>query len=193
MGLESSMEEVGMSGLDFGAEARGGAATKGFDAETFRRAMGSFATGVTVVGVAEGEGEHGMTANAFMSGSAEPPLCLVSVNKRARTHALLMKAELYGVSVLAEPQVALAKHFSGKPGKDADFPFARLAGAPVLAGGCAQIAARIEAKLDCGDHTLFVGRIMALEVFERPPLVYHRGAFRNLSGRVSAAPQPECW
>ncbi len=182
-----------MAGFDFDGEAQGGAAVKGFDAETFRRAMGSFATGVTVVGVADGAGEHGMTANAFMSGSAEPPLCLVSVNKRARTHALLMKAGAYGVSVLAEPQVALAKHFSGKPEKNADFPFSRLAGAPVLAGVCAQIAARIETKLDCGDHTLFVGRILALEVFERPPLLYHRGAFRNLSGRVAAAPQPEFW
>ena len=60
-----------------------------FDQELFRRAMGSFASGVTVVGVDDGEAAHGMTANAFLSGSAEPPLCVVSVNKRARTHAML--------------------------------------------------------------------------------------------------------
>ena len=64
----------------------------------FRRVMGSFATGVTVI-TTEARGEvRGMTANAFMSGSLEPPLCVISVAKRARIHPLLVEAGHFGVS-----------------------------------------------------------------------------------------------
>lgn len=171
------------------AEAKG----RTFDQAQFRRALGSFASGVTVVGVDDGAGEHGMTANAFMSGSAEPPLCLVSVNKRAHTHAMVLKAGRFGVSILAEDQEAVARHFAGQRTPLARYDFLRLAGAPVLGGACAQIAARLTTPLDCGDHTLFVGEILALEVAERPPLLYHRGSFRNFSSRVAAAPLPEFW
>ena len=163
------------------------------DPALFRRAMGSFATGVTVIGVLDGDNAHGMTANAFMSGSADPPLCVVSVNRLARTHAFLLKAEGFGVSILAENQVALAAHFSGKPNSRERRGFERLAGAPVLRGCCAMIAATKTAALDCGDHTLFVGRIRALEVTEKAPLIYHRGAFRAFSDKVAKAPEPEIW
>ena len=163
------------------------------DPALFRKAMGSFATGVTVIGVLEGDHAHGMTANAFMSGSADPPLCVVSVNKLARTHALLIKAEGFGVSILAESQVAVAAHFAGKPNSRERRGFERLDGAPVLRNCCVAIAASKTAALDCGDHTLFVGRIRALEVFERAPLIYHRGAFRAFSDRIAKAPEPEIW
>ena len=171
------------------------AIAKPFDKALFRRAMGSFASGVTVVGVDDADaGEpHGMTANAFMSGSAEPALCVVSVNKRARTHALVLKAGGFGVTILADDQEAIARHFAGQRTPLARYDFQRLAGAPVLGGACAQVAAKLTAPLDCGDHTLFVGEILGLEVAERAPLLYHRGTFRNFSQRVASAPIPEFW
>lgn len=168
---------------------------KPFDKGLFRRAMGSFASGVTVVGVDDADAgmPHGMTANAFMSGSQDPPLCLVSVNKRAHTHGLVLKAGAFGVTILAEDQEAIARHFAGQRTPLARYDFDRLAGAPVLGGGCAQVAAKLTTPVDCGDHTLFIGEILALEAADRAPLLYHRGSFRNFSQRVATAPIPEFW
>jgi flavin reductase (DIM6/NTAB) family NADH-FMN oxidoreductase RutF len=76
--------------------------------------MSRFATGVTVITVREGDHVRGMTANAFMSGSLEPPLLVVSVAKRARMHACLLAAERFGVNILAEKQEEVSEHFAGR-------------------------------------------------------------------------------
>ncbi len=103
------------------------------DAHQFRRVMGRFASGVTVV-TATALGEtRGMTASAFMSASLDPPLCVVSVAKRARMHALLMATDRFGVNILAEHQEAIARHFAGRPDPVLDVPFAVVDGVPVLA------------------------------------------------------------
>ena len=81
----------------------------------FRRVMASFVTGVTVI-TTQVRGEiRGMTANAFMSGSLEPPLCVISVGKKARMHAFLLEAGHFGVNTLARGQEALIGHFAGRP------------------------------------------------------------------------------
>ena len=78
----------------------------------FRRAMGSFATGVTVITV-DYEGEvHGMTANAFTLVSLDPPLVLVCVDHRARTHAHLQARERFGVNVLAVNQQSISEDYA---------------------------------------------------------------------------------
>src|SRR6202023_2161519 len=78
----------------------------------FRKAMGSFATGVTVIPV-EHEGKvHGMTANAFASVSLDPPLVLVCVDQRARTHAHLHAKKRFGVNVLAEDQQTVSEYYA---------------------------------------------------------------------------------
>src|SRR6202795_2436001 len=80
--------------------------------EEFRRALGSFATGVTVITV-DYEGEvHGMTANAFSSVSLDPPLVLVCVDQRARTHAHLHAKKRFGVNVLAEDQRVISEYYA---------------------------------------------------------------------------------
>ena len=92
------------------------AAADGAVTETvFRRVMASFVTGVTVI-TTQVRGEiRGMTANAFMSGSLEPPLCVVSVGKKARMHAFLLESGHFGVNILARGQEALIGHFAGRP------------------------------------------------------------------------------
>src|SRR5690348_93235 len=70
------------------------------DAQLFRRTLSRFATGVTVITVPHGEHVHGMTANAFMSVSLNPPLVLISVGHNAQMYKLLGPDSLYGVSVL---------------------------------------------------------------------------------------------
>jgi flavin reductase (DIM6/NTAB) family NADH-FMN oxidoreductase RutF len=161
----------------------------------FRGVMARFATGVTVITVDDGPEVRGMTANAFMSGSLDPPLCVVSVAKRAHMHATLMRARTFGVNILADGQESYSEHFAGRyvaglvPAFDPSGP------APLLADACARIAAEIVARHDCGDHTIVIGHILRMDHDERPPLVYHGGRYgafvhRRGDHEVTA---PEFW
>src|SRR5215813_12682670 len=78
------------------------------NAVTFRKTLGHFASGVTVITTMHEDMVHGMTANAFCSVSLDPPLVLVSIDKRSHTHAMLARSRRYGVSVLARHQEPLA-------------------------------------------------------------------------------------
>ena len=80
----------------------------------FRRTLGMFATGVTVLTTRVGEQVHGMTANAFMSVSLQPPLVLISIDRRARMGALLHEGTRFGVSVLEAKQTGLSDRFAGR-------------------------------------------------------------------------------
>jgi len=80
----------------------------------FRRTLGMFATGVTVITTKRGDQVHGMTANAFMSVSLQPPLILISIDRRAKMNALLHEGVRYGVSVLEESQSAVSDRFAGR-------------------------------------------------------------------------------
>src|SRR6185295_4477795 len=143
----------------------------GVDHTLFRKVMGSFPTGVTVI-TTEVRGEvRGMTANAFMSGSLQPPLCVVSVAKRARLHPLLIEADHFGVSILAKDQERLSTHFAGGPAADIAPEFLRIGRTPLLGGASALVAADVIARHDCGDHTIFIGHIVHLEALGRPPLI----------------------
>ena len=152
--------------------AAGGAVTE----TVFRRVMASFVTGVTVI-TTQVRGEiRGMTANAFMSGSLEPPLCVVSVGKKARMHAFLLESGHFGVNILARGQEALIGHFAGRPVEGIDPKYEYAGGTPVFAHANATMAARVIAQHPCGDHSLFVGHIFALRHFEGvSPVVLHVG------------------
>jgi len=164
------------------------------DPPLFRRTMGSFATGVTIVTVESGGATHAMTANAFMSGSLEPPLCVISVAKRAHTHSMILAARRFGVNVLGADQKDLALYFAGKQSLDVEARFVKIAETPLLQDCVARIAASLATECDCGDHTLFIGAVHHMDATDRPPLVYHRSAFAGLAptsrGRV---PVPEFW
>ena len=161
----------------------------------FRRVMGSFASGVTIITARDGGEVRGMTANAFMSGSLEPPLCVISVAKRAHMHALLMRAEKFGVSMLAEDQEALSDHFAGRATPEVAVAFEDFRGVPLLGDVCARLAADVVARHDCGDHTLFIGRILRMEASDRPPLLYHSGRYAALDKKrvEHDFPTPEFW
>lgn len=165
------------------------------DPRLFRRVMSRFATGVTVVTVREGSGVRGMTANAFMSGSLEPPLLVVSVAKRANTHALMHAADRFGVNILAETQQEVSEHFAGRPNPRLAIGFDERRGVPVLKDACARMAAETIARHGCGDHTVFVGRILYMDGDDRPPLIYHAGRYRGLDrgGRIDQPAVLEFW
>ena len=99
----------------------------------FRRVMASFVTGVTVI-TTQVRGEvRGMTANAFLSGSLEPPLCVVSVGKKARMHGFLLEAGHFGVNILARGQEDLIGHFAGRPVEGLDPKYEYAGDTPVFA------------------------------------------------------------
>ncbi len=161
----------------------------------FRQVMASFATGVTVVTTAQAGEIHGMTANAFMSGSLEPPLCVVSVAKRARMHGHLLASRRFGISFLSEGQEQLSNHFAGRPVPGLRPEFATLGEAPVLAKAAGWLAADLHATPDCGDHTLFIGRIRQLRASHLRPLLYVAGHYASLGrGQPRATEEPpEFW
>jgi flavin reductase (DIM6/NTAB) family NADH-FMN oxidoreductase RutF len=153
----------------------------------FRQAMGSFATGVTVITVDQ-EGEvHGMTANAFTSVSLEPLLVLVCVDHRARTHTHLHARKRFGVNVLGENQRAISEYYA-RPAEtqrsaeqEAGARFDRTAhGIPVLHGALAYLECRLHTAQDAGDHTIFIAQVEDVVVRDGDPLLFFRGAYRKI-------------
>lgn len=153
-----------------------------FTPRQFRDAMGQFATGVVVIST-ELDGEtHAMTANAFMSGSLEPPLVLVSVAKTARMHDRLQQAGSFGVSVLAKPQLLVSNHFAGRQSAEFQPEFTQILGVPVIHGAAVQLVAKLHHAYPCGDHTLYVGLVQDLQHGDGggEPLLYHGGRYAAL-------------
>lgn len=167
----------------------------GIDPARFRQVMSRFASGVTVI-TAEAHGEiRGMTANAFMSGSLHPPLCVVSIAKRARMHETITAAGRFGVNMLANGQEPISGHFAGRPIAGAAIGFIHKVETPLLADACARLVATIAASHDCGDHTLFIGHILDMEADGRPPLVVHASRYASLmyAGEEAGVPSIEFW
>src|ERR1700684_3434612 len=104
------------------------------DQRRFRDALGTFATGVTIVSTRCDDLVHGMTANGFMSVSLEPALVVVSIASSARMHDILLRAGRYGVSVLAREQEAVSRHFAGRPTDDGEIGLFESHGVPLVAG-----------------------------------------------------------
>jgi flavin reductase (DIM6/NTAB) family NADH-FMN oxidoreductase RutF len=163
------------------------------DLTLLRRVMGSFATGVTVIVAKAGDDIRGMTANAFLSGSLEPPLCVVSIARRAHMHGHLAAAGRFSVNILSTAQEELALHFAGRPSASLSPTFLEHDGVPLLPGTASQITAEVAETHDCGDHTLFVGAIRWIAVNNRTPLVYHAGRFATLLPREETGALLEFW
>jgi flavin reductase (DIM6/NTAB) family NADH-FMN oxidoreductase RutF/GAF domain-containing protein len=153
------------------------------DPGEFRRTMGLFATGVTVITAREGERIHGMTANAVTSVSLDPLLVLVCVDNRARMRELLPHAGRFAINVLAEHQHALSLHFSGKPSTLDTVTFSEIDGVPALPEGLATLVCTLDRIVESGDHIVAFGRVDALARGEggARPLVFYAGEYQRLS------------
>lgn len=155
--------------------------------EEFRKALGCFATGVTVITV-DHEGEiHGMTANAFTSVSLDPLLVLVCVDHKARTHAHLRARQRFGVNVLAEGQREISDYYA-RPTRthehaeqEAGASFDRTEhGTPVLHGALAYLECRLHTAQDAGDHTIFIAAVEDVVLRDGEPLLFFRGQYRGI-------------
>jgi flavin reductase len=157
----------------------------------FRKAMGCFATGVTIITL-DLEGEvQGMTANAFASVSLDPPLLLVCVDHSARTHAHMHAKKRFGINILAENQreiseyYALPVHTHEHAEEEAGARFDRTAkGTPILHGALAYLECRLQSAQDAGDHTIFIAEVEEVVVRQGEPLLFFRGKYRNIGEEV---------
>jgi flavin reductase len=165
------------------------------EARLFRSVMSRFATGMTVVSTALDARVHCMTANAFMSGSLEPPLCVIAIGCKARMHAALTQARHFAVNVLADDQEKLSRHFGGRPIDSLHAAFEDVDGTPLLAERLAGIAARVIDTHPCGDHSLFIGEIFYMNAQAHgKPLVFYDGHYVALVRRPGlAVAVPEFW
>jgi flavin reductase (DIM6/NTAB) family NADH-FMN oxidoreductase RutF len=154
----------------------------------FRKAMGCFATGVTVITVDHDGEVHGMTANAFTSVSMDPLLVLVCVDHRARTHAELHARKRFGVNVLAEDQRRISEYYA-RPDRthenaerEAAARFDRTGhGTPVLHGALAYLECRLHTSQEAGDHTIFIAEVEDVLVREGHPLLFFQGKYRTVA------------
>ncbi len=163
--------------------------------QLFRQVMGRFATGVTVITTTVDDQVYGMTANAFMAGSLDPMLCVISVNRTAQMHERLVRSGQFGVSFLSEWQQHLSAHFGGRRLEKLRPEFTFLGTTPVLTRAIASLSATVVSTAPCGDHTLFVGRLTHLETAPGRPLLFYGGRYARVdssNGSESVDP-PEFW
>jgi flavin reductase (DIM6/NTAB) family NADH-FMN oxidoreductase RutF len=158
-----------------------GEGLEGDPAVAFRRTLGMFATGVTVLTTRVAEQVHGMTANAFMSVSLRPPLVLISIDRRARMGALLHEGTRFGVSVLEARQTGLSDRFAGRVVDDLpEATFEVVHETPLVEGALAHLVARVVRSYWGGDHSLFLGQVEFARYGEGRPLLFHGGRYERL-------------
>ncbi len=155
------------------------------DPKEFRRTVGQFVTGVTVV-AADIEGStRGMTANAFSSLSLDPPLVLFCLAKKAHLAQVIQMATGFSVNFLTQDQQDLSSYFAGmwKEATPPPFAFEQWEGGPKLAGVGAAMGCAMETIYEGGDHYIVIGRVLALYRQEPTPapLVFHSGRYTSLA------------
>jgi flavin reductase (DIM6/NTAB) family NADH-FMN oxidoreductase RutF/2-polyprenyl-6-methoxyphenol hydroxylase-like FAD-dependent oxidoreductase len=150
-----------------------------FDSRDLRRALGQYATGVTVVTTAVGGERFAMTANSFTSVSLNPPLVLWAAARSSPSLAAFEHAEHFVVNVLASDQHHLSRQFATSGGdKFEGVPLVSEEGLPVLEGTVAHFLCRRTQLVDAGDHVVIFGEIESYDAPGGEPLVFHSGVYR---------------
>lgn len=162
------------------------------DPKAFRRALGNFATGVTIITAKAPDGTIvGVTASSFNSLSMDPPLILWSSIKGNPSCAIFEEATHFAVNILASDQMDMSNHFARQqPDKFAGMDWEPgIGGAPIFPNCAGRFQCESYAKLDGGDHWIFVGRVLAFDDFGRPPLCFHRGSYAMVFDHPGTAPK----
>jgi flavin reductase (DIM6/NTAB) family NADH-FMN oxidoreductase RutF len=153
------------------------------DPTTFRRAMARVPTGVTVVTAMGPEGPSGLTANAVVSLSLDPPLMLACLDRGSRTLRAVESSGHFGVNVLGAGHEGLARSFATKaPQADKwnGVTWTERAGIPALEEALVWVACELEDMVAGGDHVIATGAVLEVESADGEPLVFHDGAYRPL-------------
>ncbi|UGY91932.1 flavin reductase [Streptomyces gobiensis] len=163
------------------------------DETTFRRVLARWPSGVGIITTAGPDGRrHGMTASSFSSVSLDPPLVLVCLDRRIRSHELVTRYGVFAVNVLGRDHIGLGRRFAGlTPGVTDRFAegdwLPGATGSPVLTDAAAWVDCRVRHVYPGGDHTIFVGEVIAAGVPRiTSPLLFHSRSWGQL-----ADPLPE--
>jgi len=153
---------------------------EGFNTRELRNALGSFATGVTIITTRDREGKlHGMTANSFSSVSLNPPLVLWSSSLYAQSLPAFQEGTHFVINILAFDQIGLSNKFA----KQSDDKFIDVehiiteSGPPVIVGAAAHFECRNEFRHYGGDHIIFIGHVERFAYTDRPTLLFCRGKY----------------
>jgi len=169
-------------------------ASAGIDSDVFRRVMGHFVTGVTVVSAFDGTQPFGITVNALSSVSLDPPLVMIALDRRRFLTPIVRVAGRYAVNILSEEQQALSDCFAGapvEPGRDAFCGAAWHSGAsglPLIDGAIATLECSVVETFSAGDHDLFIGRVdtLANDPTHPMPLLYYRRRYLRIEHAATA-------
>jgi flavin reductase (DIM6/NTAB) family NADH-FMN oxidoreductase RutF len=167
------------------------------DSRAFRRSIGLFATGVTVVAVQLPDGVLGMTANAVCSLSLEPLMVLVCVDHRARLAGHMAVGRFFTINVLRDDQEVLSRYFAGG-WRDLPRPehrFETWEDAPRLVGALASLRCAVDRICEGGDHWIVIGRVLDLYEADamQNPLLFFGGHYRRLAPSATPTAPPELW
>lgn len=155
-------------------------------ADQFKSAMRRWGSGVSILTTRREGGIMGITVSSFCSLSLSPPLILVCVDKKARSHPLIERHRAFAVNVLKAGQERLSELAAGHAGDEGNWlegvPYRKAAtGAPILNESLAWFDCALEAIHDGGDHTIFIGRVEAAGHSEGRPLLYYEGDYHRLA------------
>ncbi len=155
------------------------------DAETFKRALGSWATGVTIVTSQVGDLRHGMTVSAFNEVSLEPPLVLICADKTSNTLGVIQQAGAFSVSVLSSRQDELSGLFANEQKEAIRFDGLDCklgaTGCPRIPGAVVWLDCSVHQAVDAGDHIVYIGRVEEAEVQDLGPLIHFRGRYGEIA------------
>ncbi|QGU08232.1 FMN reductase (NADH) NtaB [Corynebacterium occultum] len=161
------------------------------DVRAFRRTLGQFATGITVITTNTGEKLTGMTANSFTAVSLDPPLVLWSIRKESGSLAAFLESGHFSINILAENQNTVSEIF----GRPRDEQFSQVEwipgkfGAPLFPGSIAHLECETHEVIDAGDHHILIGRVDNYARFEGKPLLFSQGQF-GVPTAFLESPQP---
>jgi flavin reductase (DIM6/NTAB) family NADH-FMN oxidoreductase RutF len=153
------------------------------DSKAFRRCLGKFATGVTVVTCCDANGQPcGITANSFSSVSLEPPLILWNIAKVSNSLEAYLEAGHFAINVLSSAQREISNHFARSDHTLFDGIEYDLSehGVPLLPGTIARFECRTHEIYDCGDHHIIIGEVERFSDSELDPLLFYNGGYRNI-------------
>lgn len=162
------------------------------DAQRFRKALGSFPTGICLVTTVSADGKHeGMTINSFSSVSLAPPLILWSIRDDAKSADIFLTARSFIISVLAVHQAELAMHFA-RPATDKFFAYessfeSGIDGCPRLLESVASYECTVYSRHQEGDHTIVLGRVAKFSDSNHPPLLFHAGRMGSMQELAAIA------
>lgn len=158
-----------------------------FTPHEFRKVMGRFATGITVVTMVNPAGDyHGITVNSFTSVSLDPPLVLICLDKRSEAYRILPEVGAYCVNFLSADLEYLSNRFAGREPENKQpfhgIPFTTgTTGAPIFKVGLGYAECKVVQTVEAGDHTIFMAEVLDIEANDdgdQNPLLYYKSQYR---------------